>query len=466
MPELVFHGAAREVTGSMHLIRSEAGWIALDCGLFQGRRDESEAKNRSWPVPPIEIAAVVLSHAHTDHSGKLPRLVRDGFDGPIFATPATRDLCAIMLPDSAHIQLEDIKYVNKKRSRKGLGPLDVLYDAHDALAAVKLMQTVSYNRWFNVLPGVRARFRDAGHMLGSAHVQIAIERRGGEETSLLFTGDVGRPNAPILRDPTPFPPSATVICESTYGARVNESVDEAKERIRDVVKRTYERGGKVIIPAFSVGRTQTITYFLHELMEAGEIAAHPVFVDSPLAVSASEVFKLHPECYDQDARTFHARTGDMLGNGCCTYIRDVEESIRLHARRSPCTIISASGMCETGRILHHLKNNIEKPKNTVLIPGYQAANTLGRRLADGVKKVNIFHESYDVRAEVVQIHGFSGHADQSDLMRMLLPLRDSARRVYLVHGEPDQSDALAAKLRESRFPSVECPSMGERVELM
>lgn len=463
MPEVLFHGAAGEVTGSMHMLRVRAGWVALDCGLFQGRREESEAKNRQWPVPTGEIRAVVLSHAHTDHAGRLPRLVREGYDGPIYCTAATRDLCAIMLPDSAHIQEEDVKYVNKKRARKGLPPIGPLYNHDDALAAVGLMHSVSYGRWFDVLPGVRARYQDAGHMLGSAGVELDIA--DGRDLRLYFTGDVGSPGKPIIRDPVEFPACDAVICESTYGARVNEPIEDAKQVVTEVVNRTYARRGKVIVPAFSVGRTQTLVYFLHEQMLAGNIPRYPVFVDSPLSVNATAVFRMHPDCYDREAWALQRRTGDMLGAGCCTYINNVEESIRLHRRRSPCTIISASGMCENGRILHHLKNNITNRRNTVLLPGFQAANTLGRRLADGARQVSIFHENYAVRAEVVQVHGFSGHADQQDLLRMLAPLAGRASSVFLVHGESEQRSTLAGLLRERGFARVEEPMRGQRATL-
>ncbi len=290
MAELLFHGAAGEVTGSMHLVGIDGHWVALDCGLFQGRRQEAEEKNRQWPLAPKKISAVVLSHAHIDHCGRLPRLVKDGFDGPVFSTPATRDLAAIMLPDSAHIQEEDAHYLNKRRARKGLRPIEPLYNYGDALKAVSLVQTVSYNRWFPVVPGLLACFQDAGHMLGSAGVRIGFAKRNGQTPGLFFSGDVGRPNKPILRDPTPFPPDDTIICESTYGGRINSSVEESKTDLLNVVERTIRRGGKVIIPAFSVGRTQSIVYFLHEMMIAGELARIPCFVDSPLAVNATEVF--------------------------------------------------------------------------------------------------------------------------------------------------------------------------------
>ena len=394
MAEILFHGGVGEVTGSMHLVRADEHWVALDCGLYQGRRKEAEGKNREWPIPPKELAAVVLSHAHIDHSGRLPRLVRDGFEGPIYCTPATRDLAAIMLPDSAHIQEEDVYYINKRRQRNGLGPVEALYDYDDALRTVHLMQSASYGRWFQVVPGLLACFVDAGHMLGSAGIRLEFAKRNGHTPSLFFSGDVGRPDKPIIRDPAPFPPDETIICESTYGGRVNESVEDAKQQLLAVVRRTIKRGGKVIIPAFSVGRTQTIVYFLHELMVAGDLPRIPVYVDSPLAVNATEIFKMHPECYDVEARAFHRVTGDILGGGCCTYIRNVEQSKALHGRKGPFIIISASGMCEAGRIQHHIKNNIEDSRNTLLFPGYQAQNTLGRKLVDGAREINLFHEKY------------------------------------------------------------------------
>lgn len=465
MPELMFHGAVGEVTGSMHMVRVDDRWVALDCGIFHGRRAEAEDRNRQWPVPAPEIGAVVLSHAHIDHSGRLPRLARDGFDGPIYCTPATRDLCAIMLPDSAHIQEEDVFYVNKRRRRKKLPPIEPLYEHDDALAAIAQMQTISYERWFQVVPGLLACFQDAGHILGSAGVRLEFAKRNNHAPSLYFTGDVGRPDKPIIRDPRPLPPCDTLICESTYGNRVNEPAEAAKEELIRVVQQTYDRGGKVIIPAFSVGRTQAIAYYLQEEIEAGRIPRYPVFVDSPLAVNATEVFLMHPECYDADARQLQALTGDLLGPSCCTYIRNVEESKALHKRKEPCAILSASGMCEAGRIRHHIKNNVENPNNTILIAGYQAANTLGRRLADGAKEIDLFHDTYQVRAEVVQIHGFSAHADQNDLLRLLTPLKGQTGTVCLVHGEPDQRRALADKLRELSFDRIELAERGQRLKL-
>lgn len=465
MAEILFFGAARDVTGSMHMIRIDDHWVALDCGLYQGKRAEAEAKNREWPVPPEQIAAVLLSHAHIDHSGRLPLLVKEGFAGPVYCTPATRDLCAIMLPDSAHVQEEDVYYLNKRRKKKGLGPIEPLYDYDDALAAIQVIQSVSYDRLFQVVPGLLACFQDAGHMLGSSGIRLEFAKRNGHTPSVFYTGDHGRPNKPILRDPRPLPPVDTILCESTYGGRINESVDDAETALRDVVARTIGRGGKVVIPSFAVGRTQTIVYFLHKHMVAGTLPRIPVYVDSPLAVNATEVFKMHPECYDAEARAFHRVTGDILGSGCCTYIRTVEESKALHARTDPCVILSASGMCEAGRIRHHIKNNIGNPRNTILIAGHMAANTLGRKIADGAQKITLFHEEYDVRAEVAEIHGFSGHADQRELLEWLAPQARDARRLCLVHGEEDQADQLADRARPLGFADVVVPRRGQRIGL-
>ncbi|MBK9120850.1 MAG: MBL fold metallo-hydrolase [Phycisphaerales bacterium] len=465
MPKLRLHGAAGEVTGSFHLVRFDDQWIALDCGLYQGTRAEAEEKNRAWPVPPQDIAAVVLTHAHADHAARLPRLVRDGFDGPIFTTPATRDLCAITLPDSAHIQEEDVFYVNKKRRKQGLPAIEPLYSYDDVVATVEKFQTISYERLFQVIPGVLATFQDAGHMLGSAGVRLSFAKRAGDTASLFYTGDLGRKNKPILRDPRPIPAVRTILCESTYGGRVTASVADAKEQLLGIVLRTLGRRGKVIIPAFAVGRAQTIVYFLNQAMLAGDMPRVPVYVDSPLAVNATEVFRLHPECFDAEARALHRERGDILGSGCCTFIRDVEESKALHARKEPCIIISSSGMCEAGRIRHHLKNNVHDPKNTLLFPGFQAAHTLGRRLVEGVKKITLFHEEYLVRAEVVQLEGFSGHADQADLLALLKPHAGQTHRIVLVHGEEDQTAALAEKLRTAGFPEVVIGTPGQVVDL-
>jgi metallo-beta-lactamase family protein len=433
--------------------------------MFQGRRAETEEKNRAWAIPPSHVSAVVLSHAHIDHSGRLPKLTKDGFHGRIYATPPTRDLCAVMLPDSAHIQEEDAVYVSRKRAAKGLPPIEALYTYRDVVDALELFRTISLNHWFAVAPGLRARFHEAGHMLGSAGIELEFSGGDSPVRRLYFTGDVGRPHTPILRDPAPFPQADYIICESTYGGRTHETVEQAEAVFEEAVLRTIRRGGKVIIPAFSVGRTQTMAYFLHRAMDAGRVPRVDVFIDSPLAVNASEVFRMHPDLFDREAGEFQKRIGDILGNGSFTYIRDVEDSKALHKRREPCVIISASGMCESGRIRHHIKNNISDPKCTLLFPGFQAENTLGRRLVDGAKKINLFNETRTVRAEIVQVHGFSGHMDQPGLIARLSPLAGTTREVFLVHGEHEQRAALAAALREVGFANVKEPVRGNRVKL-
>jgi len=459
-------GAAGEVTGSMHVVQCNGNTLVLDCGMFHGKRAEADAKNREYNLPLDKVDALILSHAHIDHSGRLPRLVRDGYRSPIYATPATRDLCTVMLPDSAHIQQEDTKFVNKKRIRKGELPVEPLYDQQDALDTIPLFRTISCDKPFEPIPGVVARFFEAGHMLGSAGVHLLIDRPGQRSLSMVYTGDVGRPRMPLLRDPAPLPDCDVLLIESTYGNRRTENVDLAKQRLAEVVLRTIEHRGKVIVPAFSVGRTQVIVYYLQQLFEERVLPHVPVYVDSPLSVSTTEIFKLHPECFDSEAREFDKLTGGNLFNGdCCTYVRDVEESKRLNGIDGPCIILSASGMCETGRILHHLANNIENPRNTVLIVGFQAANTLGRRLVEKAKQVRIFGEPYDVKAKVAVINGFSAHADRDELDATVRPQAANCRTALLVHGEPDQATAFAERMHQMGYKDVRIPGRGEVMEI-
>jgi len=462
MAKLIFHGAAGEVTGSMHLLETDGACVALDCGLFQGRREESRRKNLTFPRPPERITAVVLSHAHIDHCGRLPRLVRDGFDGPIYCTPATLDLATVMLADSAHIQAEDVKFLNKKKARRGEALVEPLYSIEDAIQTMRRLHAVPFGRPFQVTPRVTARFHEAGHMLGSAGVELKLNEGG---RTLVFSGDIGRPGVPILRDPQPLPDCDYLICESTYGGRRSDPVKDMKPRLEKVVNDTIARGGKVIIPAFSVGRTQTIVYNLHELFSEGRIKRLPIYVDSPLAVNATEVFRMHPECYDRDARELDRQTNGMLGASIITYVRDVEDSKAINRKRSPCVIISASGMCETGRILHHLRNNIRSEKNTVLIVGFQAAHTLGRRLVEGARTVKIFGETLPARAAVVVLNGYSSHADAEELRAYVAPQASRCRRAFLVHGEPDQAEALRRSMGEMGYAGVWTPSPGEEFEL-
>ncbi len=468
MASITFCGAAQEVTGSMHLLElggSGRTGICLDCGLFQGRRSEANQKNASEPCDPKAIDAVILSHAHIDHSGKLPKLVADGYDGPIFATPAARDLCAVMLADSAHIQQEDARFLNKRLRARGEPEVLPLYTTDDAVAAVRLMQTVSYNRGFHVANGVRARFFEAGHMLGSAGVQIDYAEEGRPPRTLVFTGDVGRPGTPILRDPAPLPVCDYLISESTYGGRSSPPVGDMRTQLAELVESVRSKQGKLLIPAFSVGRTQTIGYQLAQLIHEGRVHPIRVYVDSPLAVDASEVFKMHPECYDADARLFHRENGDLLGEKHVRYVRTRDESKRIDREQAPSIIISASGMCESGRVLHHLRHMVGDPRHTIAIVGYQAEHTLGRRIAERRQTIRIFGEEHELRADVRVLDGFSAHADAGELRRHLAPVASTCRHAMLVHGEPDQSIALSETMRADGFTRVSIPGRGERIEL-
>ncbi len=464
MARLIFHGAAQQVTGSMHLLEANGKLIALDCGLFQGRRRESRELNQRHPRPPRDIHAVVLSHAHIDHSGRLPMLVRDGFTGVIHTNAATRDLCAVMLADAAYIQEEDARHLNKHRDEDA-EEVQPLYTSRDAVQAVKQMQASPYDRWFKVAHGVHARFFEAGHMLGSAGIEVEITDANGSKKILVFSGDVGRKGTPILRDPCPLPRCDYLICEATYGGRVTEAVEDAKLRLADVVSRTIARGGRVLIPAFSVGRTQTIVYYLRELFTSGQLKSVPVFIDSPLALNATDVFRLHPECYDRDARDFVSGNGGLLDGPQFHYIQTREESKRMMRRRASCIIVAASGMCEAGRIQHHLLHSASNSKNTILIVGFQAEHTLGRRIVESAPVLSIYRQHVKLNAEVAVLNGFSSHADANELRDHIKPIADTCRGVFLVHSEIDQSTALAEILRRSGSRDVQIPVMGEMHEL-
>jgi metallo-beta-lactamase family protein len=465
--QLQFWGAARTVTGSMHLLTVNGSRILLDCGLFQGKRQESFDRNRNLPFDVDSIDAMVLSHAHIDHSGNIPTLVKNGFQGNIYATPASRDLCAAMLRDSGHIQEEDAKYVNKKRARKGEPPVEPLYTVDDATECLKNFVTVGYERPLPVVRGVTLTYRDAGHILGAGIVVLDIEENGNKRR-LVFTGDLGRKNAPILRDPQAVENTDYLIIESTYGDRLHDPIETTDGELEEVVADTYHRGGKVIVPSFAVGRTQELVYALHRLTESRDIPQLPIFVDSPLAVNVTEVFRLHPECYDKELHEFIAADNhrDPFGFRRLTYIRSVEASKELNFLREPAVIISASGMCEAGRILHHLKNNIEDPRNTVLIVGWQAPDTLGRRLVERQPVVKIFGEEYDLKARVKTINGFSAHADRAELLDYVRRLgAGRLKSVFVVHGEEASSLALADGLVELGSKQVMVPRRGEQFDL-
>jgi metallo-beta-lactamase family protein len=472
-----FYGAAQTVTGSQHLLSINGKRLLLECGLYQGRRRDSFERNRNLPFDARRVDAAILSHAHIDHSGNLPNLVKSGFEGPIFATRATAHLANIMLMDSAHVQEMDAAYVNKKRMKTGDPSqrsardevlVEPIYSLEDAAQVAQNFWPVGYDETFEPIPGVQAKLVDAGHILGSAAVVLDIEE-AGRKFRLWFSGDIGRRNLPLVRDPILPEAADYMIMECTYGDKPHREPELAYDELRRVVNRTIQRGGKVIIPAFAVGRTQELVYNFHRMMEAGEIARIPIFVDSPLAINASEVFRQHPECFDEETREFIRtnRHHSALGFDKLIYTRSVEESKAINTRDEPMVIISASGMAEVGRILHHLKNNIENPRNTVLIVSWQAPHTLGRRLADREKEVRIFGERYDVRAEVATIGGLSAHAGQSFLVEYAEAVKEQVRQIYLVHGEVKAAEALRLKLTERGIDGgrLAYPEMGSRVEV-
>ena len=463
--QIHFHGAAQTVTGSQHLLEVNGYRILLDCGLYQGRRNETYSRNLNFAYDPTKVDAVLLSHAHIDHCGNLPNLVQDGYSGPVYATHATADLATIMMADSGRIQESDAAWVNKKRARRGEEPIEPLYTEVDAQHAADLLRGIHYDEPFEVVPGVVARFVEAGHILGSAAISLEIDEKG-KKTRFWFSGDIGRYKLPILRDPVMPENVDYLLMESTYGDKPHADPTQAFDEFEEVVARTIKRGGKVIIPAFAVGRTQELVYNLNIMMFEHDVPRVPVFVDSPLAVNASDIFRKHPECFDDETREFVAEARHpALDFKMLTYVRSVEESKALNTRKDPMIIISASGMAETGRILHHLRNNIEDPKNTVCIVSWQAPYTLGRRLADREKRIKIFGEPYTVKAEVATIGGLSGHAGQHLLVDYATSVKDTVKKVFLVHGEERSATALTEKLNEKGMQEVYYPELHSSMEI-
>jgi metallo-beta-lactamase family protein len=438
--KLTFHGAAGAVTGSMHHLEVAGQQYLLDCGMFQGRRKEAERLNREFSIDPRAIRSVILSHAHIDHSGRLPLLVNEGFTGPIHTTPATVDLCDSMLRDTGHIHESDAAFVN--RHHPDDPPVEPLYTMQDAAIAMRQFHRVPYRTPFHLGPGLEMESYDAGHILGSSSI---VFRTGN--LKLAFSGDVGRPGLPIIRDPEPLPPVDYLIMESTYGGRKHPDPGDAIRTLETIVHRTIGRGGRLIVPAFAVGRTQQLVLLLHQLMNERRIPPVPIFVDSPLATDVTATFRAHPECFDDETNRYLQEHQDPFGFNRLTYIRDVNESMKLNTMKGPYIVISASGMCEAGRVLHHLRNNICNSRNTVLLTGYQAENTLGRKLQEGWKEVRIFGVPTPVRATIESLDELSAHADQGELLSWMKPLTPSLKRVFLVHGEPEQSEALAKIIR-------------------
>lgn len=463
--KITFDGAAQTVTGSRHLIEVNGRKLLLDCGLFQGKRSESYEKNQNFEFDPAEIDAVLLSHAHIDHSGNLPNLVKNGFHGPIYATPPTVTLGNIMLQDSAHIQEQDTLYLNKKRAARSEPAVEPLYTVADAIEAIEHYYPVKYEEAFSPVPGVTVRFYNAGHILGSAGIRIdAVEN--GVKKSLWFSGDIGRQDLPLI--PTPVFPSDVdyLLMECTYGDENHDSVDSAYQQFKEVVVKTIKRGGKVIIPAFAVGRTQEIIYFLNNMISEKVISSLPVFVDSPLASAASKIFKQYPEYFDEETFDFIKKEKHpALEFKDLRFTSTVEESKSINDKTGPMVIISASGMAEAGRILHHLKNNIENKANTIMIVGWQAPNTLGRRLIEKERKVRIFGEEYDLLAEVASINGLSAHAGQDYLLKYAAAVKGRVKKIFLVHGEEDAATVFKQKLNENGIGPVEYPVYQQQVEI-
>ncbi len=460
-----FLGAARTVTGSMHLLKVNGSQILLECGLFQGKRNETYERNRKFPFDPSKIDAVLLSHAHIDHSGNLPNLVKQGYAGRITATRATTHLVKLMLRDSGHIQETDIQYANKKRAKKGLAPMEPLYTLEDAEKVANYFNSVEYDTPVEIAEGVRATFMDAGHILGSAGIALDITE-ANRKFRVWFSGDIGRRDLPLLRDPV-FPVNTDyLIMESTYGDKGHRSPVMAYQELREVVQKTVARGGKVIIPAFAVGRSQELAVYLHQMIELGEIPSVPIYVDSPLAINASQIFNEHPECMDAETLADIRKRGHAaLDFKEITYTRSVAESKAINDYKDPAIIISASGMAEAGRILHHLRNNIEDERNTILIVGWQAPYTLGRRLAERESQIKIFGEKFNRKAEVETINGLSAHAGNEMLLEYASAVKDQVQKVFLVHGEDRGALPLQKELKMQGFKEVLYPEAGAIFEI-
>jgi len=469
--QITFHGAAKTVTGSCHLLKLDDGrQIMLDCGLYQGYDKEMQDFNGSFKFEPASVDALILSHAHIDHSGRIPKLVRDGFKGKIYCTHATRSLCGILLLDSAHIQEKDAQYYNKRKTRqKGVGnftPREALYTKQDVQMAMRQFVALPYDFAFDLMDGVRVEFRDAGHILGSATVSMRLGGRSTEEVRVGFTGDVGRPERPILRDPVAMPEMDYLLSESTYGNRDHEDLPAEKGRFLRIIKDTCEvRGGKLIIPAFSVGRTQEIVYLLDQLENEGKLSKRiPVYVDSPLAINATTIYGSHPECYDSDLHEYLLTDPNPFGFNTLTYTRKVEDSKAINSTQGPAIIIASSGMGNAGRIKHHLANHLPDARNTAFIVGYCAPGTPGARLRDGEQTIKFFGDEIPVNANVETMDSFSAHADRVELENFLSNQK-SAKNIFLVHGQEDAQQAFADRLQGAGHGEVTIPNLHQSFTL-
>jgi metallo-beta-lactamase family protein len=449
-------GAAEEVTGSKHFLQIKDSTIMFDCGAFQGKRSEADAKNRTWPFDAGKVEAAVLTHAHYDHCGLMPLMPKKGYTGNIYTTPASRDLASLIMMDSAHIQAKDLEYLQKRAKKKGESfDLKPLYNEKDVISCLDQFVTVSYHRPFLLTDGVKATFYDAGHILGSAvtHVEINLN---GQKMDIGMSGDLGRQNLPILRDPEIIPPVDYLVIESTYGDRLHDPIEMAKDKLTEVINRTVERGGKIVIPSFAVERTQELVYFIHLLHDKNRIPQIPVYVDSPMATNATSIFRVHQECYDEETRdAFIAHHKNPFGFNELRYITGQEESKELNALKEPAIIISSSGMCEAGRILHHLLHNIEDARNTILIVGYMAENTLGRKIQEKQPEVKIFGDMYKLKAEVDVLNTFSAHADYNDILNYIGKLDyHKLKEIFLVHGEKEAQTNLQKLLSEKGYKAT------------
>jgi metallo-beta-lactamase family protein len=464
--QIQFCGAAREVTGSAHLLTLDDGYtILLDCGLYQGRNEEMEDFNENFLFKPESVDCLILSHAHIDHTGRVPKLVKDGFLGKIYATHATRSLCAIMLLDSAFIQEKDAEYFNKKNGKFGQSRKP-LYTRKDVKPTMDRFVGLPYDHWERLHPDVEMIYKDSGHILGSASITLKIRRADGTTTTVGFTGDIGRPNRPILRDPQPMPPCDYILCESTYGDREHDLPPNEIEKFLKIIKDTcVEKRGKLLIPAFSLGRTQEIVHMLDQLENAGKLPKIKAFVDSPLAVNATTVFGAHPECYDAELQEYMLTDENPFGFNRLTYITDVNESKALNFLKEPAIIISASGMMNAGRSKHHLRNTMGDPNNTIFIVGYCAPQTPGGRLRDGPKGLKLYGEYHELKAEVVIMDSFSAHGDRSEMLDFLANQQAGVKEVFLVHGDIDRMEAFGSALKGKGFTSWRAPKLGEVVEL-
>jgi len=455
--------SGNEVTGSKFLLTTQENKkILIDCGMYQGKGLETDAMNRDLGFEPHEIDFILLSHAHIDHSGLIPYIFKNGFNGKVFCTPATRDLCAIMLPDSGKIQETDTKQFNKKRALQKLPPVEPIYTMQDAAACMGHFISIPYHLNFSITPTFSFEFYDSGHILGGASIYISFVENGKTST-LLYTGDVGRYNKRILPDPSVLPQADYIMCESTYGNRAHESIEDAEQALMLVVLDACAKNrGKLIIPSFAIGRTQEIVYALHRLKNAGNLPGIDIFVDSPLAISATGIFKLHAESFNEEMQQFIHANPDPFGFDNLHYVRTIDDSKRLNNYNQPCIIISASGMMEAGRVKHHLANNIDNPRTTILSVGYCSPTTLGAKIMRGDKTVSIFGVNYKVRAHLKSIQSYSGHADYNELLRYLGSQNpDKVKKVFVIHGEEDARTAFANQLAKSGYNHVVTPKYKE-----